>query len=107
MRGKAEATHGLLDAPLVVEVRDTRPLVRRSHGCVDVMFDAGFSRQRRGPLAFRLACQATQMETRAPKRLRHRSALLACHSGDENRSIVCHGLSSFAVLTPVPDYIPG
>src|SRR4029077_20995701 len=31
MRGEAEAAHGFLDAPLVVEVRDARPLVRRSH----------------------------------------------------------------------------
>jgi len=32
MRREAEAAHGLLDATLVVEVRDARPLVRRSHG---------------------------------------------------------------------------
>src|SRR5438067_90839 len=54
-------------------------------------FDA-LARQRRGPLAVRLARQATQMETGAIQCLRHRSALLACHSGDENRSIFCHGL---------------
>jgi hypothetical protein len=36
MRRKAEAAHRFLDPPLVVEVRDARPLVRRSHGCVDV-----------------------------------------------------------------------
>src|SRR5437899_3745340 len=54
MRGEAEAAHGFLDAPLVVEVRDARPLVRRSHGCVDVMFDAGLARQRRKTLALRL-----------------------------------------------------
>src|SRR5213593_2151550 len=53
MRGEAEAAHGFLDAPLVVEVRDTRPLVRRSHGCVDVVFDAGLARQRRKTLALR------------------------------------------------------
>src|SRR5580704_2064265 len=45
MRGEAEAAYGLLDAPLVVEVRDARLLVRRSNGCVDVVFDAGFARQ--------------------------------------------------------------
>src|ERR1700756_4699664 len=140
MRGEVEAAYGFLDAALVIEVGDARPLVRRSHGCVDVMFDAGFARQRRktvalrlfpldarlsrvlhaedapgasqrtaqsrpviqialddlnalvrqrrGPLAFRLACQATEMETHAPQPLRHRPALLSCHSGDENRSIV-------------------
>src|SRR5437868_15518993 len=54
MRREAEAANGFLDAPLVVEVRDTRPLVRRSHGGVDVVFDAGFPRQRRKTLALRL-----------------------------------------------------
>src|SRR2546427_12744382 len=54
MRGEAEAAHGFLDAPLVVEVRDARPLVRRSHGCVDVVFDAALPRQRRKTLALRL-----------------------------------------------------
>jgi hypothetical protein len=29
MRGEAEAVHGFLDTPLVVEVRDARSLVRR------------------------------------------------------------------------------
>src|SRR5579871_6176730 len=153
MRGETEAAHGLLDAPLVVEVGDARLLVRRTHGCVDIVFDADVTReyckalalslfpldarfarvlhgedtpragqrtaqrrlviqialddidplirQRHGPLAFRLACQTTQMETRAPQRLRHRSALLACHSGDENRSIVCHGLSLLPSLLSV------
>jgi hypothetical protein len=54
VRGEAEAAHGFLDAPLIVEVRDARPLVRRSHGCVDIMFDAGLPRQRRKTLALRL-----------------------------------------------------
>src|SRR5437660_11218795 len=54
MRGEVETAHGFLDAPLVVEVRDARSLVRRSHGCVDVVFDAGLARQRRKPLALRL-----------------------------------------------------
>src|SRR5260370_13300335 len=159
MRGEAEAAHSFLDAPLVVEVRDARPLVRRSHGCVDVVFDAGFARQRcetlslrlfprdarlprvlhaedapgpsqrtakrrlvieialddfdalarqrRGPLAFRLARQAPQMEPGSFPGLRHRSALLACHSGDENRSIVCHGLSLLPSLFSGPSYISG
>ena len=143
MRGEAEAAHGFLDAPLVVEVRDARLLVRRSHGCVDVVFDAGLARQRRKtlalrlfpldtrlpcvlhaedapragqrtaqrrlvieialddvdamarqrrrPLAVRLARQAAQMEPGALQRLRDRAALIACHSGNKNRSIVCHG----------------
>ena len=54
MRGEAEAAYGFLDAPLAVEVRDACPLVRRSHGCVDVVFDAGLARQRRKTLALRL-----------------------------------------------------
>src|SRR6202048_5021215 len=54
MRGEAEAAYGFLDARLVVEVRDARTLVRRSHGCVDVVFDAGLARQRCKTLALRL-----------------------------------------------------
>src|SRR5438132_8137936 len=140
MRREAEAAHGFLDAPLVVEVRDARALVRRSHGCVDVVFDAGLARQRRETLALRLfpldtrlprvlhaedapgagqrtaqrrlvieialddvdavarqrrrvlairlARQAAQMEPGAAQRLRDRTALMAGHSGDENRSIL-------------------
>src|ERR1700730_10041969 len=143
MRREAEAAHGFLDAPLVVEVRDARPLVRRSHGCENVVFDAGLARQhrktlalrlfpldarlprvlhaadapraghrtaprrlvieialdgvaavareRRRPLAVRYARQAAQREPGALQRLRDRAALIACHSGDENRSIARHG----------------
>src|SRR5947208_13941862 len=54
MRGEAESAHGFFDAPLVVEVRDARLLVRRSHGCVDIVFDAGLARLRRKSLALRL-----------------------------------------------------
>src|SRR6266478_9717145 len=53
MRGEAEATHGFLDAPLVVEVWDARPLVRRSQGRVHEVFDAGLARKRRKTLALR------------------------------------------------------
>src|SRR5579863_3174974 len=143
MRGEAQAANRFLDAPLVVEVRDTRLLVRRSHGCVDVVFDAGrarqrrktlalrlfsldtrlyrvlhaedapragqrmaqrrlviqialddfdaLARQRRRPLAVRLARQAAQMEPAALQRPRDRAALIAGYSGDENRSIARHG----------------
>ena len=48
------------------------------------------ARQRRRPLAFRHARQAAQMEPCALQRLRDRAALIACHSGDENRSIARH-----------------
>ena len=54
MRGEAEAANSFLYAPLVVEVRDARPFVCRSHGRVDVVFDAGLARQRRKALALRL-----------------------------------------------------
>ncbi len=49
------------------------------------------ARQRHRPLAVRLARQAAQMEPGALQRLRDRAALIACRSGDENRSIACHG----------------
>ena len=49
------------------------------------------ARQRRRALAVRLTRQAAQIEPGALQRLRNRAALIACHSGDENRSIVCHG----------------
>src|SRR5213592_3952633 len=140
MRGEAETAHAFLDAPLVVEVRDARLLVRRSNGCVDIVFDAGLARERRKSLALRLfpldarlprvlhaedaprtgqrtaqrrlvieialddvdatarqrrrtlavrhTSQAAQTEPVALQCLRDRAALIACHSGDENRSIV-------------------
>ena len=40
--------------------------------------------------AFRLPRQAAQMKPCALQRLRDRAALIACHSGDENRSITRH-----------------
>src|SRR5258708_1995402 len=49
------------------------------------------ARQRRRPLAIPLARQAAQIEPGALQRLGDRAALIACHSGDKNRSIVCHG----------------
>src|SRR5258708_38849229 len=61
MRGETKPAHGFLDPPLVVEVRDARPLVRRSHGCVDVVFDAGLARQRRQTLALRLFPLGTRL----------------------------------------------
>src|ERR1700731_3446015 len=54
MRGEAEGAYGFLDAPLVVEVRDARPLVRRSHRCVDAGFHAGPPPQRPQTLPLRL-----------------------------------------------------
>jgi hypothetical protein len=49
------------------------------------------ARQRRRPLAVWLARQAAQIEPGALQRLRDRATLIACHSGNKNRSIVCHG----------------
>ena len=46
----------------------------------------GLARQRRRALG--LTCQAAQMKPGALKRLRDRAALIACHSGDENCSII-------------------
>ena len=48
------------------------------------------ARQRRCPLAVRLARQAAQMKSGALKRVGDRTALIACHSGNKNRSIFCH-----------------
>src|SRR6266478_4139586 len=142
MRGEAEAAHGFLDSPLVVEVWDARQLVRRSHGCINEVFDAGLARQRRKTLALRLfpldahlqrilhaedaprsgqctaqrhlvieitlddvdalarqrssslairvARQTAQLEPGALQRLCDRAALIACNSGNENRSIARH-----------------
>src|SRR4029453_3925252 len=56
----------------------------------DVDVDA-VARQRRRLLALRLARQAPQTEPATPQRLRDRAALIACHPGDENRSIARHG----------------
>src|SRR5437870_5548152 len=152
MRGETEAAHSFLDAPLAVEVRDARPLVSRSHGCVDVVFDAGLARQRRKtlalrlfpvwarlsrvlyaedapragqrtaqrrlvieialddvdalarqrrrPLAVRLARQAAQTEPAALQRLCDRAALIACHSGDENSSA-----HSFVLVKYLVDFV--
>jgi hypothetical protein len=55
-------------------------------------FDA-LACQRRRPLAVRLSRQAAQTEPGALQRLRYGAALIACRSGDENRSIVCHSWS--------------
>src|SRR5260370_41510524 len=54
MRRETEAAHGFLDAPLAVEVRASRPLMRRCHWCVDIVFDASLARQCRKTLALRL-----------------------------------------------------
>src|SRR6476620_2495400 len=83
MRREAEAAHGFLDAPLVVEVRDARPLVRRSNGCVDVVFDAGLARQRRQTLALRLF----PLDTRLPRVLHTEDAPRASNRSAQRRLV--------------------
>src|SRR4029077_4853313 len=68
---------------------------RTTQGCLVIEitlddFDA-LVRQRRCRLTVRLARQTAQIKPGALARPRHRAALLACYSGDENRSIACHG----------------
>jgi hypothetical protein len=74
------------DAPSASQRRAQRGLV------IEIALDDvdALACQRRGALAVRLARQTAQTEPGALQRLRDRAALLACHSGDENRSIVCH-----------------
>src|SRR5258708_22149703 len=84
MRREAEAAHGFLDAPLVVEVRDARPLLRRSHGCVDVVFDASLARQRRKTLALRLF----SLDARLPRVLHAEDAPRASQRTAQSRLVV-------------------
>src|ERR1700693_4929388 len=84
MRGEAEAAHVFLDAPLLVEVRDARPLVRRSHGCVDVMFDASLARQYRKTLALRLF----PLDARLPRVLHAEDAPRAGQRTAQRRLII-------------------
>src|SRR3989442_13690657 len=84
MRGEAEAAHGFLDAPLVVEVRDARPLVRRSHGCVDVVFDAGLARPRRETLALHLF----PLDARLPRVLHAEDAPGAGQRTEQRRLVI-------------------
>src|SRR6478736_7138213 len=84
MRGEAKAAHGFLDAPLVVEVRDACPLVRRSHGCVDEVFNAGLARQRRKTLALRLF----PLDARLPRVLYAKDAPCAGQRTAQRRVII-------------------
>jgi hypothetical protein len=81
MRGEAEAAHGFLDVPLIVEVRDARPLVCRSHGCVDLVLGAGLARQCRKTLALRLF----PLDTRLPRLLHAEDAPRAKHGAASPR----------------------
>src|ERR1700681_3423989 len=96
MRGETEAAHGFLDAPLVVEVRDTRPQVRRSHGCVDVVFDTGFARQRRKTLALRLF----PLDARLPRVLHAEDAPRAAQRTTQRRLVIEIALDALDALAP-------
>src|SRR5258705_7494643 len=93
MRGEAESAHGFLDAPLVVEVGDARPLVPRSHGCVDVVFHAGLARQRRKTLTLRLF----PLDARLPRVLHAEDAPRA---GQRTRSVASSSRSPLTMSTP-------
>src|SRR6266404_6744878 len=84
MRGEAEAAHGFLDAPLVVEVRNARTLVRRSHGCIDVVFDSGLARQRRKTLALRFF----PLNARLPRVLHAEDAPCAGQCAAQRRFVI-------------------
>src|SRR5580700_8764554 len=84
MRWEAQTAHGFLDAPLVVEVWDACPLVRRSHGCVDVVLDAGLARQRRKTLALRFF----PLDARLPRILHAEDAPRAGQRTAQRRRII-------------------
>src|SRR5690242_7547336 len=84
MRREAEAAHGFLDAPLAIEVRDSGPLVRRSHRCIDIVFDAGLTRQRRKTLALRLFT----LDASFPGVLHAEDAPRACQRAPQSRIVV-------------------
>src|SRR5246500_2150519 len=94
MRREAEAAHGFLDAPLAVEVRDARPLVRRSHGCVDVVFDAGLARQSRKTLALRLFL----LDARLPRVLHAEDAPRTGQCTTQSRLVIEIALDDFDTL---------
>src|SRR5260221_8300353 len=98
MRGEAQAAHGFLDAPLVVEVRDARPLVCRSHGCVDVVFDAGLARQRRQALALRLF----PLDARLPRVLHAEDAPRAGQRTAQRRLVIEIALDDADALARQP-----
>jgi hypothetical protein len=77
----------------VLHAEDAPRAGQRAAQCrlvIEIALDA-VARQRGRPLAIRHARQAAQVEPGALQRLRDRATLIACHSGDENRSIDCHG----------------
>jgi len=83
---RAEAAHGFFDAPLAVEVRDARPRVRRSHGCVHVVFDAGLARQRRQTLALRLFSLDARLKRGLHPKTPHAPASARRSVGSSSRS---------------------
>jgi hypothetical protein len=94
-RGKLPAHHQRLQEK---DARASGALLFVNSRCADYLASSSRSPlttstpcQRRRPLAVRRARQAAQIEPGALQRPRDRAALIACHSGDENRSIARHG----------------
>src|SRR5258707_8607349 len=93
---------------------------RTTQGCLVIEitlddFDA-LVRQRRCRLTSGLARQPAQIKPGALERPRNRAALIACHPGDENRSIACHVFPRFwmmahanraGLISSVPETAPG
>ena len=82
--------------PRVLHAEDAPRAGQRSAQCrlvIEIALDDvdAVARQRRRLLALRVARQAAQTEAAALQRPRDRAALVAGHSGNENRSIVRHG----------------
>src|SRR5216117_3539464 len=96
MRREAKAAHDFLDAPLVVEVRDACPLMRRSHGCVHVVFDAGLARQRRKTLALRLL----PLDARLPRVLDAEDAPRTGQRTAQRRLVIQIALDDVDALAP-------
>src|SRR5260370_17991710 len=109
MRGEVEAAHGFLDAPLVIEVGDARLLVRRSHGCVDKVFDAGFACQRGKTLALRLfpldaslarVLHAEDAPSASQRRAHRRLAIQIAL--DDVDALTCHRRAPLALRLALP-----
>src|SRR5437868_15206269 len=95
MRVKAEAAHGLLNAPLVIEVRNSGPFVCRSNGGIDVVFDAGLARQ----LCKALALHLFPLDTRFPRILHAEDAPRASQRTAQRRLIIEVALDDVDALT--------
>jgi hypothetical protein len=87
-------------APDFVEVRDARPLVRRSHGCLDVVFDAGFARQRCKTLSLHLF----PLDTRLPRVLHAEDAPDAGQRRAQRRLVIQIALDDELKMPSAPNF---